>query len=351
MRSTIRFGRTYHGRFCLSMSFISSRSRNLSSASSTTGQSISRTNRLGITSLGRTSIYECGRSRHSSSVSNTTSLSKLISNSTNYSRRELERLISRGDVTIKGECVENPRISLADLKEITKGGVTVKVKGKPVIIKSKEPVPRVWAVHKLSGELVGEKDPQNRPSMLERLKRGGVGRRHGDHLKPVGRLDIPTEGLILITNDGNFARELELPKNKIHRVYRARVHGTMTENKLMRIRNGHFGFQPMKVEVERRHKSTRDSSNTWVRITATEGQNRQIRKVFQSIGMSVTRLIRIAYGDYQLHSIPPGLAIPVPWKPVAKQKRKGSLFKKKNKRHMTRNQETASVKWMRGFQP
>ncbi|CAJ1946904.1 unnamed protein product [Cylindrotheca closterium] len=237
-----------------------------------------------------------------------------------------------------------------DWKEITKGGVTVKVKGKPVIIKRKETVPRVWAVNKVSGELVGEKDPQNRPSMLERLKRGGVGRRHDDHLKTVGRLDIPTEGLILVTNDGNFARDLELPSNKIHRVYRARIFGSLRRNQLMRIRNGFSGFQPMKVEVERRHKATRESSNTWIKITATEGQNRQIRKVFQSLGMSVTRLIRISYGDYQLHSIPPGLAIPVPWKPVANQKRKGSLFKKKIKHHEAKNQETASVKWTRGFQ-
>lgn len=169
-----------------------------------------------------------------------------------------------------------------DLKDITNGGVKVKVKGKPVAVKSQETVPRVWAVHKLSGEVVTENDPQNRPSMLDRLKRGGVGKK--EHLKAVGRLDIPTEGLILVTNNGKFSRDLELPENQLHRVYRARIYGAMTENKLMKIRNGYCGFQPMKVEVERRHKNTRDSSNKWVRITATEGQNRQIRKVFQSLG-------------------------------------------------------------------
>lgn len=206
--------------------------------------------------------------------------------------------------------------------------------------------------------------------MLERLKRGGVGRKHGDHLKPAGRLDYETEGLILVTNDGKFARDLELPKNQIHRVYRARVHGTMTENKLMRIRNGCYGFPAMKVEIERRHKSTRESSNVWLQITATEGLNRQIRNVFLKLGsklerdelvarlsnthsrlflaVSVTRLIRISYGDYQLHSIPPGLCIPVPFKPVSKQKRRSRPVSKQ--KSPSKNRETASVKWIRGSQ-
>lgn len=156
--------------------------------------------------------------------SSTSSLSKLLSKSTDYSRRELERIISNGEVTVKGKVVEQPRLSVDDWKDIRKGGVVIKVKGKPVVIKedTHNAVPRVWAVHKFPGEIVAEKDPQGRKSMIDRLKQGGVGRKHRDHLKPIGRLDIPTEGLILVTNDGGFKREMELPKNQVHRVYKAR---------------------------------------------------------------------------------------------------------------------------------
>lgn len=259
-------------------------SRNLRLASNIPiKNTMSSPSRFGLKHLVNTLRCRNGLPRHLSSVSSTTSLSKLLSTSTNYSRRELERLILKGDVTINGKCVEHPIISMDDIEEIKNGGIVVKVKRKPVVVKIEETVPKVWAVNKLFGEIVGEKDPQNRPSMLERLKRGGVGRKEG-HLKAVGRLDIPTEGLILVTNDGKFARDLELPQSQIHRVYRARVHGVITENKLTRIRKGFAGFQPMKVEVERRHKKTRGSSNAWVQVTATEGQNRQIRSVFQSLG-------------------------------------------------------------------
>jgi 16S rRNA U516 pseudouridylate synthase RsuA-like enzyme len=88
------------------------------------------------------------------------------------------------------------------------------------------------------------------------------------------RLDIPTEGLVLVTNDGGFARQMELPRNQIHRVYRARVHGRLNSNKLDRIRQGFDGYKSMAVAVEKRHKKTKLSANTWVQITSTEGQVR-----------------------------------------------------------------------------
>ena len=115
------------------------------------------------------------------------------------------------------------------------------------------------------------------------------------HLKPIGRLDIPTEGLCLVTNDGVFARDMELPKNKVHRVYRARVHGPLTSAKLNRIRKGGVRFNdvrygPMKVLVEKSRRRKRPNSlhatptNTWVQITSIEGKNRQIRNVFEALG-------------------------------------------------------------------
>jgi pseudouridine synthase len=167
----------------------------------------------------------------------------------------------------------------------------VQGKGLQLDLDLKDDKPIVYAVHKLAGEMVAERDPHGRPSLIERLQRGGVGRlgkNHQFHLKPIGRLDMPTEGLILLTNDGEYAREMELPRNQIHRVYRARVHGELTPSKLERIRKGGIRssdgvrYGPMKVSVER--NSTRRGTNTWVQLTTCEGKNRMIRNLFSALG-------------------------------------------------------------------
>eukprot|EP00554_Chaetoceros_debilis_P001474 CAMPEP_0194088608 /NCGR_PEP_ID=MMETSP0149-20130528/29919_1 /TAXON_ID=122233 /ORGANISM="Chaetoceros debilis, Strain MM31A-1" /LENGTH=414 /DNA_ID=CAMNT_0038772299 /DNA_START=208 /DNA_END=1452 /DNA_ORIENTATION=+ len=199
---------------------------------------------------------------------------------------------------------------------------------------------RVWLAHKLSGELVTEHDPSGRPSLLERLSRGGVGKpkkkNKGSstmqiHLNPVGRLDMITEGLILITNDGKLKRELELPSNRLHRTYRARVHGLITLRKLKSLRNGMeidgTYYKGMKVNLEtNKGKHVKGGhTNSWLRITCVEGKNRQIRKTLDHLGLKVTRLIRTGFGDYELNTIPPGMAIEVPVKPLKSQKRRGTL--------------------------
>jgi 23S rRNA pseudouridine2605 synthase len=228
-------------------------------------------------------------------------LSKLLSqHATNLaiSRRQAERLIQEGQVSLAGKVVRSPHI-LIDWKDLALN-IVLKVQGKAVLLSpptdkdgnTKIKVPKVWAVHKLAGEVVTEHDPQGRPSMLQRLMRGGVGRVGGQqrhHLKPIGRLDMPTQGLILVTNDGEYARQMELPSNKIKRIYRARVHGRLTSNKLDRIRQGRIRYEnvrygPMKVEVEKSRRGNKSSSNTWVQITSIEGKNRQIRNVFAALG-------------------------------------------------------------------
>mmetsp|Transcript_11983 Transcript_11983/g.25303 ORF Transcript_11983/g.25303 Transcript_11983/m.25303 type:complete len:482 (-) Transcript_11983:144-1589(-) len=225
---------------------------------------------------------------------------------------------------------------------------------------------RVWLANKLRGELVTEDDPVGRPSMLQRLTRGGVGssKVKGSphiHLKPVGRLDMMTEGLMVFTNDGKYARALELPSNKLWRTYRIRVHGRLTVGKLramrkgmtVRVNDGIAGEEPskvtgkvvkykgMKVNIERKALSKSLSqrrgtksrgqrggggTNTWLQITCTEGKNRQLRRILGSLGLDVTRLIRISYGDYDLNTIPPGLAVEVPVKKLATMKKQGPLF-------------------------
>lgn len=242
---------------------------------------------------------------------------------------------------------------------------------------------RVWIAHKLRGELVSEHDPLGRPSLIERLYHGGVGKpkyrksKKGGgsnnhainggrvHLKPVGRLDMMTEGLILITNDGHYVREMTLPKNAIQRTYRVRVHGRITQPKLNSIRRGvtinGMYYKGMEVHLELNKGSTRSKgggTNSWLRITCTEGKNRMIRKVMDHLGLQVTRLIRIGFGDYDLNTIPPGLAIEVPVKNLESQKRRGVLKKlnrdrkkKEKKEALIKEQqiheESSPVQWIR----
>jgi len=252
-----------------------------------------------------------------------TRLSKLLAQSNKFkiSRREAERLIKHGMVTIAGQVVTSPFIMVTP-SEVAN---SIKVQGKLLQPQTAhEARPRVWIVHKLIGEVISEQDPQGRPSLLERLMRAGVGKNL--HLKAVGRLDMSTEGLILVTNDGGYKREMELPSNRLHRTYRVRVHGKLAPYKLKAMRQGltieNIHYRGMMVQIESRKT---EGTNTWLKLTCVEGKNRQIRKVLNHLGLNVTRLIRIAYGDYDLQTIPPGMAMEIPIKPLDLHKRRGNL--------------------------
>lgn len=229
-------------------------------------------------------------------------LSKLIADRVAISRREAERLIRAGDVTLAGTTVRSPQL-LVDWKDLQNSALVVQ--GKVVTMDSIAEMERklgaekdnpnasslsttrVWLAHKLAGELVSEDDPYGRPSLLQRLARGGVGKNGKQklHLKPVGRLDMPTEGLILLTNDGKYARELELPASMIHRVYRVRAHGNINDYKIAQIQRGitieGVRYSPMKVQLD---GGRSEASNKWLKVTCAEGKNRQIRKVFKHLG-------------------------------------------------------------------
>lgn len=283
-------------------------------------------------------------------------LSKLISqHSTNMaiSRRETERMIRSGEVTVAGEQITSPHflLSLKDSKS------AIKLSGKLLNISetaTETKKTRVWLVHKLPGEIVSEQDPQGRPSLLDRLRRGGVGNKL-DHLNAIGRLDMSTEGLILVTNDGSYKREMEIPSNQLHRVYRVRVHGELTPYKLKAIRAGMTiegtRYKGMVVELEANRGAS--STNNWIRLTCVEGKNRQIRKILNHLGLNVTRLIRISYGDYDLNTIPPGMALEVPVKDLDAQRRKGKLKQRKEslpKKSNDNGEERGSpVKWIKSF--
>ena len=242
-------------------------------------------------------------------------LSKLISkHATNMtmSRREAERLIHQGEVTVAGKQVSSPHLLLS-WKDAQS---SIRVSGKHAHIVAEENSSssslssgtKVWLVHKLAGEVVSDQDPHGRPSMLARLAKGGVGKRgkkQKDHLKAIGRLDMSTEGLILVTNDGHYKRQLELPSNVVHRVYRVRVHGKLTPYKLKMMRSGvtidGIHYNGMKVQLETTSTTTRQQqqsssrSNTWLRVTCTEGKNRQIRKVFEHFGRKCVCVCAVSY--------------------------------------------------------
>jgi 23S rRNA pseudouridine2605 synthase len=247
-------------------------------------------------------VHPCASTSFSSSSDNppptepasTVRLSKLLSRyATNLpiSRRKAENMIHEGQVTLAGEVIRKPHL-LVNWADLVKNKAILKVQGKAITLSDpsdpKQNIPKVWAVHKLPGELVSESDPLDRPSMMQRLKRGGVGRnrKQRSSIMAIGRLDMSTEGLILLTNDGDFGRQMELPSSNIHRVYRVRVHGHLSTYKLERIRRGGIRHEstvygPMKVAIERSHGK---STNTWVRVTSVEGKNRQIRNVFKALG-------------------------------------------------------------------
>ena len=245
-------------------------------------------------------------------------LSKLVAIGTSVSRRNAETFIREGRVTIGGQAIKIPHF-LIDLSEGNDMWRSIQVSGRHLSLKERDveywssqetnkndPSKvlqlnhriRVWLVHKLAGELVSEYDPFGRLSLMERLRSGGVGKskkgKASVHLIPIGRLDMQTEGLILVTSDGKYAREMELPSNKIHRTYRARVHGRITHSKLKAIRYGAeidgIWYKGMQVHLEKVGKGTRheNATNSWFQITCKEGKNRQIRKVMEHLGCKYT---------------------------------------------------------------
>lgn len=262
-------------------------------------------------------------------------LSKLIALGTATSRRNAEILIRRGKVKVSGHVIFSPTY-LVELPYLTamvasKSSIstwlssTIQVSGyefssthhqKQNIQKLLSSLngsfdiatdsaaisrTRVWLVHKLKGELVTENDPLGRPSMMERLRRGGVGKASGtgnmtSPLIPIGRLDMNTEGLVVITNDGFYAREMEVPKNNVHRIYRARVHGLITDSKVRAIRNGleidGIWYRGMQVSIQRpQTKRQKTKTNSWLQITCQEGKNRQIRKIMEHLKRELQRVL------------------------------------------------------------
>jgi len=216
-------------------------------------------------------------------------IAKLLARAGIASRREIERMIEEGRIAIGGKPVEKPATLLTSLHGVT-------VDGKPVAA----PAPaRLFRYHKPRGLLTTERDPKGRPTIYDRLPKGLP------RVMPVGRLDMNTEGLLLLTTDGEFKRQLELPATGVERSYRARVFGEVSQAQLEELIHG--------VEIEGVRYGSIDANlerrtgrNGWVEMRLREGKNREVRRVLEHLGLEVSRLIRTAYGPLQLEGLPPG---------------------------------------------
>ena len=221
-------------------------------------------------------------------------IAKLLARAGVASRREIERMIEAGRIQLNGDLVEHPSLLLKNLTGIT-------VDGKPVA----EPSPaKLFRFHKPNGTLTAERDFSGKQTIYDVLPKDM------ERIMPIGRLDLNTEGLLLMTTDGEFKREMELPINGIERTYRARTFGNITQNQLEDLYRGitvegmHYG--PITANLER---ST--GRNQWIEMTLTEGKNREVRKVLEHFGLKTSRLIRTRYGPFVLGDLQKGEIAPV----------------------------------------
>ena len=205
------------------------------------------------------------------------------------SRREAERMIEAGRVTLNGQRLTSPAVTVTPADRIL-------VDGKPLA----EPEPaRLWRYHKPTGLVTSARDEKGRLTVFDRLPPDLP------LVMPVGRLDLNSEGLLLLTNDGALKRRLELPSTGWLRKYRVRVHGEPTDATLAPLRRGLTvageRFQPMTVTLDRQQ-----GANAWLTVGLREGRNREVRRALEAVGLTVNRLIRISYGPFQLGTLAPG---------------------------------------------
>jgi 23S rRNA pseudouridine2605 synthase len=226
-------------------------------------------------------------------------IAKLLARAGVASRREVERMIAEGRVAIGGKVLDTPATIIPNLKGVT-------VDGKP--IERAEPA-RVFAFHKPSGLITAESDPKGRPTIYTALRNALP--RGAPRVMPVGRLDLNTEGLLLLTKDGELKRALELPASNIPRTYRVRAFGDITQSQLDDLIEGIEidGVRYGRIEADLERGSGR---NRWIVMTLTEGKNREVRRVLEHLGMQVSRLLRVGYGPFALGDLPRGAVAEIP---------------------------------------
>ncbi len=232
-------------------------------------------------------------------------IAKLLARAGIASRRDVERMIADGRVAFDGKVLTTPATILTSLQGVT-------VDGKPV--RAPEAA-RLFRYHKPPGLLTAARDPAGRPTIYDRLPSGLP------RLMPVGRLDMNTEGLLLLTTDGELKRQLELPLTGVRRTYRARAFGTISQEQLEDLING-ITIEGVRYGSIDANLERRTGRNQWIEMSLTEGKNREVRRVLEHFELQVSRLIRTAYGPFILGDLPPGGVSEVRPQDVAEFRRK-----------------------------
>ncbi|MDP3136954.1 MAG: pseudouridine synthase, partial [Burkholderiaceae bacterium] len=216
----------------------------------------------------------------------TPKLHKVLAQAGLGSRLEMEQLITEGRISVNNEPAHiGQRIQFGD---------QIKVNGKPIRFRIAPPPARVLAYHKPAGEVVTHDDPQNRPTVFRRLPR-----LHQGKWQSVGRLDLNTEGLLLLTSSGDLANKLMHPRFGLEREYAVRVLGALTNEEKQRLLEG-VRLDDGMAQFGSIEDGGGEGSNCWYRVTISEGRNREVRRMFEAVGHAVSRLIRIRYGAMML---------------------------------------------------
>lgn len=224
-----------------------------------------------------------------SDITNGDRIAKVMARHGLCSRRDAEVWISDGRVKVNGKILTSPAVKVTDQDRIEVDNVALPTKQST----------RLWLYHKPSGLVTTARDEKNRETIFSNLPPGLP------RVISVGRLDINTEGLLLLTNDGGLSRVLELPKTGWLRRYRVRVFGKVVEDKLVKLADGieieGIRYGEINVEIERTQ-----GQYSWLLISLREGKNREIKRVLEHFGLRVARLIRISYGPFQLGELEKG---------------------------------------------
>lgn len=217
---------------------------------------------------------------------NSERIAKVIARDTKYSRREVEKLILDGRVKIDETIIYKPNVNVTSAN-------TIHLDNKKINFKQQI---QLYKYYKPRGFLVTHSDPKNRNTIFDNLPK------KFENMITVGRLDYDSEGLLLMTNSGDIKRKMELPNNNWKRIYRVRVYGKINKDIVLKLRKGlkikTIQYKPIDAKID-----NESNSYTWLTMSLTEGKNREIRNIFEYFGMSVTRLIRVAYGPYKLNNL------------------------------------------------
>jgi 23S rRNA pseudouridine2605 synthase len=233
-------------------------------------------------------------------------IAKVLARAGLCSRRDAERWIAEGRVTLDGTVLTSPAVNVTEASD-------VRVDGKPLPEPDRQ---RLWRYHKPAGLVTTHRDERGRPTVFDALPK------ELPRLISIGRLDLNSEGLLLLTNDGALARRLELPATGWVRRYKVRVHGELDPARLAGLERGikidGVAYGPIRARPERQQ-----GSNAWLTLSLQEGKNREVRRVLEHLGYPVSRLIRLAYGPFQLGHLPRGAVEEVPRKALDEQLGRG----------------------------